>query len=151
MNLPALFSQEKMPAITANKEKLLEGDPFYVWARQRDRELIPVSSLNAIIKESNAHLAPAGKDEVLSAAQTLVGSFPGNQIKEPETFIKSLVFVMSDYPVDILRIGVMGLIKEKKWIPAVGEVNEKLNKLLLQRSGIKNRAQLQLEEHERRK
>ncbi len=150
MNLPALFSHDKMPATASHKENLMQGEPFYKWNRQEQRSLIPVEILKAIISEANENLQPATKDEILNAAQTLVGSFPGNQLKDPETFIKSLVFVMSSYPVDILRIGIMGLIKEKKWVPAVGEVNERLEKLFLQRSGIKNRAQLQLEEHERR-
>ena len=145
-NLP-----KALPTYDRRKDDLMVGEPFYKWNRQENRELIPVVDLKAIVSEVDRVLAPASKDDVLNAAQMLVGSFPGNQVKEPETYIKSLVFVISEYPVDILRIGVMELIKECEWIPAVAKVGKKMNTMVFKRAQVRNRAILQLEEHERRK
>ena len=147
MSALVLFDPNAMPNTTAYKSELMAGE----FTLRPGQQLLPPSALNGIIQEQNAHLIPADKETKIDAAQFLVGSYPVSQLKEPEIFLRSLNMLLDGYPADILRIGMIELIKTNKWLPSIAEVTEKLDRLKFARSAVKSRAENQLKEHEKRR
>ena len=146
MAVPALFSPATMPDTHAHEKELMVGE----FTIEPNKRLLPLPVLNSIVREQDLGLISADKQTCSDAAQFLVGSYPVANTKDPEIFLRSLNMMLDDYPADILRMGMMELIRKNKWLPSIAEVIQCLDRLKFARSAIRSRAQNQLKEHERR-
>ncbi len=118
MNLPAINSV--LPVFSEWEETLRK----YNLVESPKENLLPLSVLDSISSEVANAKTPASREAVTKWAKFLVGAYPARQMQDPDVYIRSVVFDMSEYPEEAIGRAVHSVRRNSKFIPSCAEIRE---------------------------
>ena len=139
MNAPAIISAQNNSALATVERHRHDLAPVD-WQNNptvidRHTRLIPAEELGRCIAELEAALVPAAPATVARLAATLVGSYPGREVTEPEIYARALTSIFAEHSLDIGRQAIEVITRKLRFLPTRADAHEALTVLTKNREG----------------
>lgn len=94
---------------------------------------IPAATLEAAIRECRP-FPKADSRDAADAAATLIACYPNGKPADPKTYIAAIVAVLSQYPIEIVRVvtnPATGIQRKVSFLPSIAEITKALEAEML--------------------
>ncbi len=131
MNLPAVINTELMPNVLKYKDIIfIDRGPAigFLGIDPDGKDYIDPKIYEIVISELNHACVPCQPLNATNFTQLLIGSFPSNYSKQPETYAKMMKAIISKYPEDIVEAAIFEIVGDEEWLPPIALVKKALDK-----------------------